>query len=302
MNKNQLTYTAGALDQDAFLREILSDKLHLSHSLVVRLKQELKIKVNGSTARTNYRLKAGDLITVDMDFSEENGIIPEAVPLDIVCEDEDFLAVHKPAAMSIHPSRPGGIGTLANAVTYYWQRMGRKTLFRPINRLDRDTSGLVLIAKSQFAHQAIFKQQQNRKIEKRYMALVEGRMEKNEDLIDLPILRPDAAKRRRIVDPGGQKALTHYRVLEEYPDHTLLELKPETGRTHQIRVHLSFLGHPICGDLLYGYASTLIDRQALHAGSLRFIHPRSGGEVFLDAPLPEDMRKAIEKAKSFVTV
>lgn len=295
MDKTQLIYTAGTLDQDAFLRDILSDKMQLSHSLVVRLKQEQKIKVNGSLARTNYRLNTGDLITIDMDLAEENEIIPEPLPLDIVYEDEDFLVVNKPAGMSIHPSRMGGTGTLANAVTYYWQGMGKNVLFRPINRLDRDTSGLVLIGKSQFAHQGIFKQQKGGKIERQYTALVEGQMEKENGCIDQPILRPDVKRRRRIVDPYGQRALTHYQVLERYPGHTLLKLRLETGRTHQIRVHLSFLGHPVCGDLLYGHASSLIDRQALHAGSLRFIHPRSKEEVILDVPLAEDIRMAIER-------
>ncbi len=294
MNKTQLTYTAGAFDQDTFLRDILSAKLRLSHSLLVRLKQQHKIKVNGYTARTNYRINAGDVITIDMDFTEDNEIIPESIPLDIVYEDEDFLVVNKPAGMSTHPSRLGGTDTLANAVTYYWNGLGRNTLFRSINRLDRDTSGLVLIANSQFAHQDIFKQQKCCRIERQYIALVEGLMEQYNGSIDQPILRPDIKRRRRIVDPCGQRAVTHYQVLERYTGHTLLQLKLETGRTHQIRVHLSFLGHPVCGDTLYGSASPLIERQALHAGRLRFNHPRSGKEVILDAPLPADIRTAID--------
>ena len=152
MNNTQLIYTAGFLDQDTFLRDILSAKLLLSHSLVVRLKQQHKIKVNGYAAHTNYRINAGDIITIDTDFAEESKIIPASIPLDIVYEDVDFLVVNKPAGMSTHPSRPGGTGTLANAVTYYWQGFGRNTLFRPINRLDKDTSGLILIGNSQFAH------------------------------------------------------------------------------------------------------------------------------------------------------
>jgi len=297
MENTQITYTAGASEQDTFLRDILADKLLLSHSLLVQLKQQHKIKVNGYPARTNYRINAGDFITIDMDLSEKNEIIPEPIPLDIVYEDEDFLVVNKPAGMSIHPSRLGGTGTLANAVTYYWHGLGKSTLFRPINRLDRDTSGLVLIGKSQFAHQGIFKQQKSGKIERQYIALVEGVMEKEKDRIDQPIARPDVKKRRRIVDPGGQSAVTNYQVLEKYPEHTLLSLRLETGRTHQIRVHMSFIGHPVCGDFLYGFTSPLIDRQALHAHRLRFIHPRSGKEVILDAHLPADIQAAIDMAK-----
>ena len=294
MNNTQITYTAGVLEQDTFLRDILSAKLLLSHSLVVRLKQQRKIKVNGYTAHTNYRINAGDIITIDMDFTEESKIIPESIPLDIVYEDVDFLVVNKPAGMSTHPSRPGGTGTLANAVTYYWQRLGRSTLFRPINRLDKDTSGLILIGNSQFAHQGIFNQIKGRIIERRYIALVEGTMAKDSDRIDQPIARQDDKSRRRIVHSDGHPAITHYKVLDKYPGHTLISLRLETGRTHQIRVHLSFLGHPVCGDLLYGCASPLIKRQALHANKLRFTHPRSGKEVILDVPLAADIQAAVD--------
>jgi RluA family pseudouridine synthase len=196
--------------------------------------------------------------------------------------------------MSTHPSRLGGTGTLANAVTYYWQGLGRNTLFRPINRLDKDTSGLILIGKSQYGHQGIFNQIKGRIIERSYIALVEGAMAKDSGRIDQPIARIDDTMRRRTVHPGGHPAVTHYQVLDKYPGHTLLSLRLETGRTHQIRVHLSFLGHPVCGDLLYGCASPLIDRQALHANKLRFTHPRSGKEVILAVPLAADIQAAVD--------
>ena len=300
MNNTQLTYTAGVLDQDTFLRDILSAKLLLSHSLVVRLKQQSKIKVNGYPAHTNYRIVAGDIITIDMNFSEKSKIIPESIPLDIVYEDMDYLVVNKPAGMSTHPSRPGDTGTLANAVTYYWQGLGRNTLFRPINRLDKDTSGLILIGNSQFAHQGIFTQIKDRILKRNYIALVEGAMVKDSGLIDQPIARPDDQLRRRIVHSDGRPAVTHYQAVDKYPKHTLLSLRLETGRTHQIRVHLSFLGHPVCGDLLYGCASPLINRQALHANKLRFIHPRSGQEIILEVPLAADIQTAVDHlAKQF---
>ena len=294
MNNTNLTYTATPLDQDTLLRDILSAKLLLSHSLVVRLKQQNKIKVNGYTAHVNYLINAGDIITIDMDLTEESKIIPEPIPLDIIYEDVDFLVVNKPAGMSTHPSRQGGTGTLANAVTHYWQELGRNTLFRPINRLDKDTSGLILIGNSQFAHQGIFNQVKGRTIERSYIALVEGLMVKDSSRIDQPIARQDDKSRRRIVHSDGHPAVTHYQVLDKYPGHTLLSLRLETGRTHQIRVHLSFLGRPICGDLLYGCASPLIDRQALHANKLRFTHPRSGKEVILEVPLAADIQSAID--------
>ncbi|MEN3004939.1 RluA family pseudouridine synthase [Dehalobacterium formicoaceticum] len=298
MKNTQLTYRAGTLDQNTLLRNILYEKLLLSHSLVVRLKQENRIKVNGVPARTNQPINPGDVITIDVEFTEENTIIPEPIPLEIIYEDQDFLVVHKPAGLSTHPSRKNGTGTLANAVAYYWRNRGQNTIFRPINRLDRDTSGLVLIGNNQFAHQAIFNPKKSPIFERHYLALVEGVLTEDQDCIDLPIAHPDINLRRRIVHPEGRKAVTHYRVLTRFPQHTLLALKLETGRTHQIRVHLSFLGHPLCGDLLYGSPSPLIDRQALHAYLLRFIHPRSGGEIRLELPLAADIKRAIDLIKN----
>lgn len=298
MKNTQLTYRAGTLDQNTLLRNILYEKLLLSHSLVVRLKQENRIKVNGVPARTNQPINPGDVITIDVEFTEENTIIPEPIPLEIIYEDQDFLVVHKPAGLSTHPSRKNGTGTLANAVAYYWRNRGQNTIFRPINRLDRDTSGLVLIGNNQFAHQAIFNPKMSPIFERHYLALVEGVLTEDQDCIDLPIAHPDINQRRRIVHPEGRKAVTHYRVLTRFPQHTLLALKLETGRTHQIRVHLSFLGHPLCGDLLYGSPSPLIDRQALHAYLLRFIHPRSGEEIRLELPLAADIKRAIDLIKN----
>jgi len=294
LNNTQLSYTAGVQDENTFLRDLLASKLFLSYSLVVNLKHQNKIQVNGQLVHTNYRIQAGDSVTIDIDLIEESNIIPESIPLDIVYEDEDFVVVNKPAGMSTHPSHLGGTGTLANAVTFYWQGLGRNILFRPINRLDKDTSGLVLIGKSQFAHQGIFNQLKQHTIDRRYVALVERSMAKDNGYIDQPIARLDDNKRQRIVHPTGQSATTHYQVLDKYPDHTLLSLKLETGRTHQIRVHLSFIGHPVCGDLLYGFASPLIKRQALHADRIRFTHPRSGKEVTLDIPLAEDIQTAVD--------
>lgn len=290
----QLTYVAGSLDQGTFLRNILYDKLHLSHALVVKLKHQFKIKVNGSTARTDCPIHAGDLITINMDFIESNNIIPELMPLDIVYEDEDFLVINKPAGISTHPSRKEGTGTLGNGVTHYWKSRGQNTLFRPINRLDRDTSGLVLIGKSQYAHQSIFQQQKCQLLERRYLALVEGRVIEDNGTIDQPIARLNDKLRRRTVDSTGQSAVTHYEVLKRYPKNTLLSLKLETGRTHQIRVHLSFLGYPICGDVFYGTDSPLINRQALHSDRLSFKHPRKGTRIVIEIPLAKDLQKVID--------
>jgi len=294
MNSNLLTYLVLPQDQGRFLRDLLSGPLNLSRSLVIKLKQQHKIKVNGELARTSRQMQPGDLITVDLELAERSEIIPEELPLDIIYEDLDFLVVNKPAAMPTHPGNRRLVGTLANAVTYYYQQSGKNRLFRPVNRLDKDTSGLVMIAKSHFAHQGIFRQVKEHRIERCYFALVEGVLKKDCGLIDQPIMRPDAGCRKRAVHPEGRHAITHYQVLKRYSDYTYLLLKLETGRTHQIRVHLSYLGHPLCGDTLYGQPSPLLNRQALHAGYISFIHPRTKKQITLTAPLPEDLQKALE--------
>lgn len=294
MNTNILTYLVLPEEKGKFLRDLLSGQLNLSHSLVVKLKQQHKIKVNGELARTSRQMQPGDLITIDLELTEQSEIIPEALPLDIVYEDTDFLVVNKPMAMSTHPGNRRLGGTLANAVTHYYQQCGKTRLFRPVNRLDRDTSGLVLIAKSQYAHQSIFQQVKQHQIERHYFALVEGVIKKDCGQIDQPIARPDVSRRKRAVHPKGQSAITHYQVLKRYSDHTYLLLQLETGRTHQIRVHLSYVGHPLCGDTLYGQPSPLLGRQALHAGYISFAHPRTKKQVTLTAPLPRDMQKALD--------
>lgn len=293
LSTTPLTYIAELSDQNTFLRDLLAAKFTLSHSLTVKLKQQHKIKVNGRVCRTNYLVQAGDLVTIDLALEEENEIIPEALPIDIIYEDADFLVVNKPAGMAIYPAKWNGRGTLANAVTYYWQQAGQRTRFRPINRLDKDTSGLILIGNSQFAHQALFQQLREHRLKRYYLALVEGVLSKDAGRIDQPIALERADRRKRIIRPDGQKAVTHYQVLARSANCTWLFLRLETGRTHQIRVHLSSLGHPICGDPLYGRESPWVSRQALHASILRFVHPRTKAEVTLCAPLPADFKAAI---------
>jgi 23S rRNA pseudouridine1911/1915/1917 synthase len=294
MKQMPLTWIVEPTDEGRSLKELLYSRLLLSHSLVVKLKQQHKIAVNRIPVFTNYRLTGGDLISVDLDLGERSEILPEAVPLKIVYEDEDVLVVDKPAGMPVHPSnKRHQTGTLANAVTYYWLQSGHNALFRPINRLDKDTSGLVLIGKNQFAHQSIFRQQQKHRVERCYYALVDGAAMPDHGRIAEPIARREDRSRKRIIAPHGQPAVTNYVVLERYLQHTLLQLHPETGRTHQIRVHLSFAGHPVCGDELYGRSSPLIARQALHAGEITFNHPRTGSAITLAAALPDDMRAVL---------
>lgn len=297
MTDNILKYTIMPQDNYIYLREVLKDKMHFSHSLLTKLKQQHKIKVNGQATLTNYRVQPGDVVSVNIALEEQTNIVPQYMPLNIIYEDQDFLVVNKPAGMVVHPAKGTLDGTLANAVTAYWLKQGKSILFRPINRLDKDTSGLVLIGKSQYAHQAIFQQQKQGTVSKIYQAVVEGVVGTDKGCINLPIARTNSSSPQRSIDLAGKPATTNFTVIKRYRDFTLLALTLITGRTHQIRVHLSQSDHPICGDTLYGHPSPLISRQALHAGQLSFQHPRTGLPVRLEAPLPADILQLLDHIK-----
>jgi len=297
MTDNILDYGVKPSDKYIYLREVLISKMELSHSLLTKLKLQQKIKVNGLVTFTNYKLQADDLITVNLDLEENNCIEPQYIPLDIVFEDEDFLLINKTPGLAVHPVKGIPGGTLANAVTHYWMQRGKSNLFRPINRLDKDTSGLILIGQSQYAHQAIFRQLKTGTIKRQYQALVEGVLHEETGCVNLPIARLDPRYCERTVDSSGKHALTHYTVLERYEGYTLLSITLGTGRTHQIRVHLNQLGYPICGDTRYGNPSSLINRQALHAGQLVFRHPRTETVMNFEAKLPLDMVRLLKNLK-----
>jgi len=297
-DENNLIYVVDPADNYIYLREVLTNHWQLSRSLQVKLKSQNKIKVNGRVTWTNYRLQPGDIVTVDIDLEETSQIRPVFAPLEIFYEDADCLVVNTPPGMAVHSPRGGPEITLANAVTYYWAQQGKTLLFRPVNRLDKDTSGLVLIGKSQYAHQAMYRQQKAGTITRRYLAVVEGIVTSDRGSIDLPIARLDPALRSRAVHPTGKRAITHFNVVRRLNGFTLLSLTLGTGRTHQIRVHLSHLGHPIHGDTLYGRPSPYINRQALHAGELCFNQPRTGKPVHLTVPLPDDMANLLEVLKT----
>lgn len=298
MNEHILSYIVKPDDKYVFLREILISHLQVSHSLLVKLKSQHKIKVNGRVTFTNYRLRPGDLVTIDIALEEVNDIEPRPLPLDIIYEDPDCMIINKPPGLAVHSVKGIREITLANAVTHYWVEYGKSILFRPINRLDKETSGLIMVGKSQYAHQAIFRQQKQGRVRRRYLAVVEGIVKEDSGCINLPIARLDPDDRRRTVDPSGKPALTYFTVMQRYEGLTLLSLTLGTGRTHQIRVHLSHWGHPICGDSLYGDPSLLINRQALHAGDLSFKQPRTQTALHFRAPLPPDMSELLERLEA----
>lgn len=294
MIRNMLEYTVQPGDGCVFLRDVFKRQLQVSRSLLKKLKYQERITVNGRIARTDYRLQAGDRVEADIGLVEACPFAPQYLPLRIVYEDCDFLAVDKPPGLKTHPNHYPQEMTLAHAVAYYLEEQGLKCRFRPASRLDKDTSGLVLVGKSQFAHQAIAWQRKKGLVSRRYEAIVEGTVSGADGRIDLPIahLEPEKSPRRS-VDARGRAAITNYLVKQHWNGHTRLELSLETGRTHQIRVHLSHCGYPICGDRLYGSSSPLIDRQALHAAELSFIQPRTGLRIECSSPLPADMQKLI---------
>lgn len=294
MNDDTLDYIVTIGDKHTFLRDVLVSQMQVSHALLTKLKSQHKIMVNGQVTYTNYRLKAGDIVTVNISLDEQNQIAPEYIPLDIVYEDPDLMVINKPAGLAVHPSKGIWGGTLANAVAYYWVQQGKSLLFRPINRLDKDTSGLIVIGKSKFAHQAIFRQQQRGTINRTYLAIVHGVIQDDSGCINQPIAHNDPSGPARTVDLSGKPAITNFTVLKRFEDNTLLSLTLETGRTHQIRVHLSQSGYPICGDTLYGNPSSLIQRQALHAYQLTFQQPRTGITLNLEAALPLDFASLLE--------
>lgn len=264
----------------------------ISHRVVIQLKKLPEgILLNGRHARTIDRLAEGDLLEINLP-EEPRPMYVSQRAVEIAYEDDDLLVYNKPADMPCHMSGGHYNDTLANVYAAHCLEKGETvTTFRPINRLDKDTTGGVVVAKNQIAAGKLWKQ-----VQKRYLALVEGRLEQEEGVIDLPILREVPYEMRRVVDPDGQEAITQYRVLARGEGHTLVECILHTGRTHQIRVHFSYLGHPLAGDTFYGGSAALLERQALHCGWVSFPHPVTGEAIQLSLDMHNDMKWALEKA------
>ena len=268
-----------------------------SHGCIVYLKKtEEGIKRNGVWAYTKDKLKTGDLLeTVFLEEDSSENIVAVEMPLDIVYEDEDILVINKPSDTPIHPSQGNYDNSLANGVKYYYEKQGVNFVFRCINRLDRDTTGLVVIAKNMLSGAALNLAMVNREIHRTYLAVVKGRLPEN-GTIDFPIARKDGSTVERCVDfDCGEHAVTHFERVEKNEKYSLARIWLETGRTHQIRVHMSHIGYPLIGDPMYGEVSELIDRQALHCAVVGFEHPVSREWMEISCPLPEDMAKLCEQ-------
>ena len=282
------------------IREYLKEELGLSSRLIRGASIDKRIFANNKAVKMNYILKGNDSILINLMKDETQNIDPENIPIDIIYEDEDIIVVNKEPNMVVHPTKRHQSGTLANALMYYFKESNQKCIVRLVSRLDMDTSGLIIIAKNQYAHMELSKEMSLNNVEKRYLAVVHGHMENIEGTIDLPIYRPEEEGTiRRVIDDRGQRSITHYKVIERFKDSDLVECLLETGRTHQIRVHLSSLGHPIWGDTLYGNEedNEIRTRQALHAYGLDFKSPRTKNPLTLRASLPKDIENLINKIR-----
>ena len=266
--------------RDSRLSIILKEEMKISTGLMNRLKWQDRIFVNGLPQHTDYPVKMGDLVTVPLDEPEPEYPAEEG-PLAVIYEDEHLLAVDKPAGMLIHPSRSRFDGTLANFVVGYYQKTGQKCAFHPVTRLDRDTFGIVLLAKNSHAHALM----QQCDLKKTYHALVLGNWEKEKGIIDAPIARKPLPSLLREVSPEGKPCITEFEVLQRHGGFTKLQLRPVTGRTHQLRVHCAHMGHPILGDPQYGDEESGfgLPSQMLCAKTLEFVHPITGEHLVLES-------------------
>ena len=282
-------------DDSLDLEQFLSSK-EISGRLFRKLYKGKKVLVNGRFQRKNLELEKGDVVSLLMEDEIEN-IIPEKMEIDIVYEDYDLLILNKAANMVVHPTKSYQTNTLSNGIAYYFKETNIKKKIRFVNRLDMDTTGILIVAKNSFSHQQMALQFENNSIEKKYLAVVQGIIEDDEGLIDLPIGREEDKSIRKMVTEDGQEALTKYKVLERYNMATLVEVQIFTGRSHQIRVHMDYISHPIIGDSLYNMRSEYINRQALHSYYLKANHPRTKNQIEFKASMPLDMVNLITLMK-----
>lgn len=274
--------------------DILLKEFHISTRLHTKLIKNKCIYVNSNICDTRDKISIGDTITVDLSLDEDNSnIVPTPMNLDIIYEDEWLLVLHKPAGIAIHPSMLHFDTSLSNGVKYYFDSIGLKKKIRPVNRLDLNTSGLVVFAKCEYIQECLSKQMENKTFKKEYLCIVSGKFKDKIGTINLPIARKKNSIIERCVNNNGQKSITHYEVLQEFDNYSLVKCILETGRTHQIRVHMSYIGHPLLGDTLYGKSSPLIDRQALHCSKLEFIHPISKQNMIFTCELEEDLKARV---------
>ncbi|HBF8301884.1 TPA: RluA family pseudouridine synthase [Clostridioides difficile] len=291
---NLISYTN---EEEMTLKEVLLAKLNFSVRSLSKMKREKSVLVNGVYKKPSLKVYSGDLIEVKI-YEEKANFEPQDLNLQIIYDDFDIIMVNKPPFMVVHPTKSHYDKTIANGISYYIDNQKENVKIRFVNRLDMNTSGLVIVAKNAYTHHTLSTAMSENKVEKKYITVVDGIIKENEGTIDEPIYRPTEDSIKRIIDERGQSSVTHYKVIERLENATVLEVSLETGRTHQIRVHMAHIGHGIIGDELYGYVDEeLINRQALHAYKLEFEQPRTKEKLKFKADIPEDMKELISKLR-----
>ena len=276
----------------------------LTRSQAARLIAEGRVRVNGKPAAKSARLSGGETVTVDVPQLRETALPPQDIPLDVVYEDNDVIVVNKPTGLVVHPAPGHPDGTLVNALLHHCgdslSGIGGEKRPGIVHRIDRDTSGLIIAAKNDAAHLALSAQLKDHSLSRTYECLVTGNMKQDSGTVDAPIGRSSADRKKMAVVPTGRRAVTHWEVVARYPGVTHLRCRLETGRTHQIRVHMAYIGHPILGDTVYGAKKPVpgLTGQCLHATGLRFVHPRTGEPVDLHCPLPPEFTAMLQKLQS----
>ena len=281
------------------LDNYLVNYLDISRSKIQKLIKEEKVTVNGKFVSSSYSVKMGDSINVDDSFTYEEDIIPEDIPLDIIYEDDDLLIINKESGMVVHPAAGHYHGTLVNALLYkYPLNSGDKLRPGIVHRLDKDTSGLMVVAKNEWTHEKLSEMIYKKEVERKYLAIVSGVIKNDSGTIDAPIGRDSHNRQKMAISENGKESITHFKVLERYHNNTLIECKLDTGRTHQIRVHMAYIGFPVLNDPLYGRGKSNEFGQMLHSYSIKFNHPRTGKELSFTVDVPREFQEELDKLRN----
>ena len=287
-------------NQGTRLDSYLAEKLELSRSKIQKLIKEKLVTVNGKNVNGSYQVKLNDEIEVNDDLNYEINVEPENIDIDVVYEDDDLLVINKESGMVVHPAPGHYTATLVNALLYRFNITGGEQ-HRPgiVHRLDKDTSGLMLVAKNEWTHEKLSEMISKKEVERHYLAIVSGLIKHDTGTIDAPIGR-DVEDRQKmaVTDKNAKDAITHFRVLKQFKENTLIECILETGRTHQIRIHLAYIGYPVVNDPAYGKGKATEFGQMLHSKSIKFVHPRTGKELFFEVEPPKEFKDKLEELES----
>lgn len=280
------------------INQILKQEFHISSRLLHKLITHKHIFLNNVITDTRNIVTSRDIVTVNLDFEEESeNIISTKIDLNIIYEDDALLVLNKPAGIAVHPSILHYTDSLSNGVKFYFESIGLKRKIRPVNRLDLNTSGLIVFAKNEYIQECLIQQMNEKVFHKEYIAIVVGKLKNKFGTINLPIARKENSIIERCVSDDGQEAITDYEIIKELNEFSVVKCSLQTGRTHQIRVHMAAIGHPLLGDTLYGTESSLIGRQALHSYKVSFVHPVTNKIINLTCGLPDEMQKIVDYDK-----